>query len=215
MQIFTFANALTLARLILSPLMLPLLLVYFLPYNSLIINIVLTILFILLSLTDFFDGYFARRFRQVTSIGKQLDPIADKFLSYSTLIALLTVQKIFFYWVIILVGRDFFVMGLRAIAQDNGLKVPVSFLSKIRTMAMMAFMAFSILNPYQSKGVAHTWNLIEMALLGAVLLLSILSAKAYYDQFMTEMVAAGKTVDSIEPELHEKPEQNEWDEDKL
>jgi len=215
MKIFTLPNILTLTRLIFSPLLLPLLLVYFLPYNSLTINIFLAILFVLLSLTDFFDGYFARRFNQVSSIGKQLDPLADKFLSYSTLIALLAAQKIFFYWVIILIGRDFFVMGLRAIAQDDGLKIPVSFLGKVKTTALMTFMAFAILNPYQDKGIAHTWNLIESALLGAVLLLCILSAKAYYDQFIIQMLAAGKGFGTVEPEEHEDPDLQKWDDGPL
>lgn len=204
MKIFTLANALTLTRLIFSPLMLPLLLVYLLPYNSLTINIVLAVLFVLLSLTNLLDGYFARRFEQVTKIGKLLDPIADKFLSYSALISLLAAQKIFFYWVIILIGRDFFVMGLRTIARDNGLKVPVSFLGKIKTTALMVFMAFAILNPYQDKGLTHTWNLIESTLLGVVLLLCFLSAKAYYDQFTVQMLASGKEFEGVKPEQTEE-----------
>jgi CDP-diacylglycerol--glycerol-3-phosphate 3-phosphatidyltransferase len=107
---------LTLSRLILSPLLLPVLLVYLLPFNNIFINSFLGFLFFLFSITDFFDGYFARRYKQETQVGKLLDPIADKFLLYSTLIGLLAADKIFFYWVIIIIGREFFVMGLRQIA---------------------------------------------------------------------------------------------------
>jgi CDP-diacylglycerol--glycerol-3-phosphate 3-phosphatidyltransferase len=95
---------LTLIRLIFSPLFLPLVLVYFLPYNNQIINGILALVFVLLSLTDFFDGYLARKYNQETALGRALDPLADKFLFFSTLIALVTIQKVFFlfsdhfYW---------------------------------------------------------------------------------------------------------------------
>ncbi len=183
MKIFTVPNVLTATRLIVSPLMLPVLLVYLLPYNSFVVNLFLAILFALLSLTDFFDGFIARRFNQESRLGKQLDPIADKFLSYSSLIALLAANKIFFYWVIILIGRDFFVMGVRALARENGFSIPVSFWGKLKTTVQMVFLTFVILNPYQSVGITNKWNVIETVLLGLVLILCVLSAKTYYDQF--------------------------------
>ncbi len=64
----------------------PLLLITFLPVNRLEINFVLAIIFLGFSVTDFLDGYLARHFHQETALGKLLDPIADKFLVYSTLI---------------------------------------------------------------------------------------------------------------------------------
>jgi len=183
MRVLNLPTMLTLIRLIVSPLMLPVLLVYLLPYDNLFINSMLALLFIALSLTDLFDGFLARRFNQVTKLGKQLDPLADKFLSYCALISLLAANKIFFYWVIILIGRDFFVMGLRAIAKEKDFSIPVSFFSKIKTTAQMIFIGFVILNPYQKASFTSSWNLIEYGLLAVVLLLTVFSAKIYYDSF--------------------------------
>src|SRR5579871_2706499 len=87
---------LTLIRLIGSPLLLPFFLVYLLPFNNVIVNAFLMLLFLSFGVTDFFDGYFARKYNQVTSVGATLDHLADKFLMYATLIALVVVHKIYF-----------------------------------------------------------------------------------------------------------------------
>ena len=119
---------LTLIRLILSPLVLPVILVYLLPLNIFWVNGVLAVIFMLLSITDFFDGYLARKYNQETVLGKVLDPLADKFLTYSALIGLLAAHKIYFYWVVILIGRELFILGLRHVALEHRLEVSVSIL---------------------------------------------------------------------------------------
>ncbi len=182
-------NTLTLIRLILSPLILPLILVYLLPLNYFWLNTVLACVFILLSLTDFFDGYLARKYNQETVLGKLLDPLADKFLTYSALIALLAAGKIYFYWVIILVGRELFILGLRHVALEYDLEIPVSALGKIKTFLLMTCITFIIFNPYQQLGLtAMRWNGIEFALLASTILLSLLSAKQYYDEFIHQFM---------------------------
>src|ERR1700722_2587731 len=133
MTIFNTPTILTLIRLILSPLVLPVLFVYLLPYNNIYINILLALLFIAFSLTDFLDGYLARKYSQETALGSVLDPIADKFLVYSTLLALAVVNKLFFFWVVLLIGREFFMMGLRQVALENNFSVKVSSLGKTKT----------------------------------------------------------------------------------
>ena len=185
MSTLSLSMRLTLFGLIVSPLVLPLLLVHLLPYNSLLINSCLAVLFVLLGLTDFFDGYFARKYNQESTLGRVLDPLADKFLTYSALIALLAAGKIYFYWVIILIGRELFVMGLRHIALEHEFSIFVSKLSKLKTATLMACITMIIINPFQSMGVhALYWNGIEMGLLLITLLLSILSAEQYYDDCM-------------------------------
>ena len=178
----TFPTWLTLARLILSPLLLPFLLVTYLPLNDLHTNIVLAVIFSIFSLTDFFDGYLARRYCQETLLGKILDPIADKFLVYSTLISLLAIGKIYYYWVVVLIGREFFVMGLRLIALEYNFSIPVSAGGKLKTCFQMAFLLFTILNPYQQLGFADAewWNGTEVFLLFMTLLFSLTSAWEYY-----------------------------------
>lgn len=186
-----FPTLLTLIRLIVSPVILPLCLVYGLPYNFLWLNIVLAVFFALLSLTDFFDGFLARRLGLVSDLGKALDPLADKFLVYSTLVALLAIHKIYFYWVVLLIGRDFFMMGLRQIALEKGFQVQVNWLGKIKTATLMSFLTLVIMNPYQGMWQKHPlWNGFEVILLIATLVLSVWSAKKYYDSFLSQLNAS-------------------------
>ncbi len=182
-----FPTFLTLLRLILSPLVLPVLFVYLLPFNIFWFNCSLAALFIFFSLTDFFDGYFARKLGQETTVGRVLDPIADKFFIYSTLIALLAVGKIYFYWVIILIGREFFVMGLRQISLEHGFSIRVAATGKLKTMLQMIYLTVVIVNPYQGAGFsgsAGMWNLIEWALLIGTLFATLISARHYFRVFM-------------------------------
>ena len=189
-MILNLPTILTLIRLILSPLVLPILLVHFLPYNSLFINVLMALVFIGFSLTDFFDGYLARKHGQETALGTILDPIADKFLFYSTLIALLVAHKIFFFWVVILIGREFFMMGLRQVALEHHFSVPVSSFGKYKTALQMGCLTFIILNPYHDIGwQMHglgLWNVIESGLLWITIGLSVASAKSYYHAFMIQ-----------------------------
>ena len=185
-KLFNIPNLLTLARLILSPLALPILLVYLLPLNMWWVNVSLASLFVLFSLTDFFDGFLARRFHQETILGKVLDPLADKFLTYSTLIALLAAGKIFFYWVVLIIGREFFVMGLRQVALEHTFSIQVSYIGKLKTVFQMLCLTIIILNPYQALRItgAIGWNGIEQLSLFLTLIVSLFSAKQYYHSFI-------------------------------
>jgi len=193
--------------------MLPFLIVYLLPFNELWINALLAVLFILFSLTDFFDGYFARKYKQVSTFGRILDPIADKVLVYSVLIALLAINKIYFVWVLILIGRDFFMMGIRQVALEHGFSVPVSFLAKIKTAVQLAFLMVLILNPYhslQDSGFAGwiadfwrepRWMAVEWVLLAATIVLALITAWSYYRSFIERFLqqyAGQKTVPTQE-----------------
>jgi CDP-diacylglycerol---glycerol-3-phosphate 3-phosphatidyltransferase len=183
-------NLLTIIRLICSPVFLPILIVYLLPYNIFWVNCIVVLLFGFLSVTDFFDGYLARRLQQETVLGRVLDPIADKFLLYATLIALLAAGKIYFYWVIILIGREFFVMGLRQIALENNFTIKVSALGKLKTTLQMITLTVLILNPYHTtvswQGLCNNilWNGGELLLLILTTAVALLSAQRYYRAFM-------------------------------
>ena len=184
---FSFPTVLTLVRLIGSPLILPFFLVYLLPYSLFWLNCALSVFFLLFGLTDFFDGYFARKYQQVTSIGGTLDHVADKFLLYSTLIALVTVHKLYFFWAIIWIGREFFVMGLRQVALENKFSVSVSSYGKIKTVAQIVCLAWIIANPYQELGFSCLeWNGVEFLLLCLATAFSVVSAQKYFSLFMTQ-----------------------------
>lgn len=155
--------------------------VYFLPYNNLQINSYLALVFLLFSSSDFFDGYFARRYHQTSLLGALLDPLADKCLLYATLIGLLAAQKIAFYWVIILLGRELLITGLRHIASEHGFTIPVSYAGKVKTMVTTFCFTYIIINPYQQLGFeqAPVWNGIELVLLLATTIISLYSAIIY------------------------------------
>lgn len=179
---------LTLIRLVLSPLVVPLLFSLLIPLNSFIINFCLALLFLGLSLTDFFDGYLARKYNQITVLGSLLDPIADKFLLFSTLVTLVSVGKVFFYWAILFIAREFFIMGLRQISLMQGFKIPVVFSGKLKTWFQTAYIFFAILNPYKDLFLSqNTWNIIENVLLINALILSLFSAIIYFNFFVNNM----------------------------
>lgn len=185
---------LTLTRLILSPFLVPLLFSLLIPLNSFGINCSLALLFFSLSLTDFFDGFLARRYKQVTILGSLLDPIADKFLLFSTLVTLVYVGKIFFYWAILFIAREFFIMGLRHVSLAQGFKIPVVYTAKLKTCLQVMYITFSIINPNADYIInKSSWNVIEGLLLLASFGLSIYSAVQYCNYFMKKM----RTLDEI------------------
>ncbi len=93
--------------------------------------------FVLASVTDFFDGYIARRRGIVTVFGSFLDPIADKFLVVSSLIMLLELSRIHVFVVIVLVLRELYMTALRLLAKEKSLSVPVDNLGKWKTTFQM------------------------------------------------------------------------------
>ncbi|HLC07504.1 MAG TPA: CDP-diacylglycerol--glycerol-3-phosphate 3-phosphatidyltransferase [Candidatus Babeliales bacterium] len=176
---------LTYIRLIGAPLVLPFFLVYLLPYNIFWLNCSLATLFFLFGLTDFFDGYLARKYHQVTTTGALLDHVADKFLLYSTLIALVTAHKLYFFWAIVWIGREFFVMTLRQIALERNTLITVSSYGKLKTVAQIGCLTFIIANPAHTLGFfASYWNIAEFALLLCATALSLTSAYNYFSVFM-------------------------------
>jgi len=102
-------------------------------------------LFLLSSVTDFLDGFIARRSGSVTSLGILLDPIADKLLTSSTLISLASVKLCDPYSVIAIVGREEAVTGMRAIAATRGTVIPASSGGKLKTVLIMASITMILL----------------------------------------------------------------------
>ncbi len=205
-DIVTVPNVITLVRLVLSPVVLPVLLVIFLPWDVFLVNCFLALLFALFAVTDFVDGFVARRYTATSSFGRILDPLADKFLMYSVLVALLAVDKIFFAWALIIIGREFFVLGLRQFALEHNLAVNVSFLGKAKTFAQMVYVTVLIANPYHhtsehgglrgfydNLSAAPGWTSCETLLMIIAVTIAIFSAKYYYDAFVAAYIRARPT----------------------
>jgi CDP-diacylglycerol---glycerol-3-phosphate 3-phosphatidyltransferase len=178
---------LTYIRLIGAPLVLPFFLVYLAPYNLFWLNCSLATLFFLFGLTDFFDGYLARKYDQVTTTGALLDHVADKFLLYSTLIALVAAHKLYFLWAILWIGREFFIMTVRQVALEHNFLITVSSWGKIKTIAQILCLTWVIINPGHTLYLsALTWNSIELVLLLVATGFSLGSAYHYFTIFMKQ-----------------------------
>lgn len=128
------ANKLTIMRIILIPLFLVFILVKDIPYGSLIALLI----FVLASITDKVDGYIARSRNQITNFGKFMDPLADKMLVISALIALVECGLIPSWMVIVIIAREFAISGLRMLAASEGLIVAASWWGKIKTVIQIA-----------------------------------------------------------------------------
>ncbi len=106
------------------------------------------IVFSLASATDWLDGYLARRWGQVTKMGKLLDPIADKILVASALIMLVEINKVASWKAIVIIGREFAVTGLRAIASSEGIVIPAENMGKYKTAAQITAVLTLVLDNY-------------------------------------------------------------------
>jgi CDP-diacylglycerol--glycerol-3-phosphate 3-phosphatidyltransferase len=175
-------NLLTVTRLIASPLILPFLIVYLIPLDYQVLNYAVGLLFFGFCLTDFFDGHYARKFDNSSKIGSLLDPIADKFLMYAALIPLVAIGKVYFFWAIILIGREFLVMGIRLIGSEYQIKVPVVFLAKCKTVLEMAYVGCVIVQTSQ-----RGWFFYESILLCASIACAVISAYQYANNVYYEL----------------------------
>jgi len=124
-RVKTFPNLLTLIRIVLIPFIVVLIVKRMFQFAL--------FLFLISSLTDFFDGLLARKTNTVTTLGMLIDPVADKLLTSSTLIALACVKLCDPYSVVAIVGREEAVTGMRAVAASRGIVVPASVGGKLKT----------------------------------------------------------------------------------
>src|SRR5947209_19936419 len=128
--------------------------------------------------TDLLDGYLARRWKQVTTIGTLLDPIADKLLVSAALIALVQMHVVPGWLVVLLIGREFVVSGLRSIAAAEGYTIRASELGKTKTFFQVVAISLLMI------GIHHQWVMRwANASLYLVVLFSVWSAIAYFAKF--------------------------------
>ncbi len=140
-------------------------------------------LFLSAALTDLLDGYFARRRKQVTTLGRLLDPIADKLLISSALISLVQLGIAPAWMVVIIIGREFAVSGLRSIAAHEGFTIDASRLGKGKMVAQVAAVVGLILGRARGGWVLQTAN----ALLWAVVFFALVSMIQYFREFWSRL----------------------------
>jgi CDP-diacylglycerol--glycerol-3-phosphate 3-phosphatidyltransferase len=143
-------NILAFIRLLLAPVM------FFLLVNrdnSVLIHIHYTwldymaaFIFVVASATDFFDGYIARTFNQITTLGKILDPLADKMLTLAGFLGLMMLDRASAWIVYLIITRELFITGLRVSAVSQGLDIAASWTGKIKTVIQMIAIGFLLMD---------------------------------------------------------------------
>lgn len=128
-------NKLTIARMVITPVFLALIMWESLPHRFLIA----TLVYSLAAVTDAIDGKLARKNNQITNFGKLLDPIADKVLTTSALLAFMVMNLCNIWIVMIVLTREFTIASIRMIAAAGGVVIPANIWGKIKTVSQMTF----------------------------------------------------------------------------
>lgn len=179
-QILSLPNGVTVIRILAIPIILLLLFM-----TGKTFQIITAMVFLIVALTDMLDGYFARRQKMVTTLGKFLDPLADKLLIVTAMIALISARGIPSWMVIVIVGREIAVTGLRGIAMSEGIVISSSMIGKYKTAFEMTSIFFLILG---GSYLSIDFHLVGMGLLWVALILAILSGIDYFNKFLKTII---------------------------
>jgi CDP-diacylglycerol--glycerol-3-phosphate 3-phosphatidyltransferase len=163
-------NRLTVLRVLMVPFF-----VFFMLWNGLGENgkYAAVLLFIAASMTDWLDGYLARKNHLVTDFGKFMDPIADKLLVSSALICLVEKQMLAGWIVIVIIGREFIISGFRLVASDKGVVIAASYWGKFKTVSQMLMVILLILD------LGGVFTVIAQVLVWVALVLTVISLVDY------------------------------------
>ena len=167
-------NKLTVMRMALIPVFLVFMLVESIPHRYLIAAVI----FAAASFTDYLDGHIARRDGLVTNFGKLMDPLADKLLVMSALVAFIPVAGVPVWVVVVILAREFMVTSLRLIAAGKGVVIAADKWGKIKTISQMIWLNYTLLMLwlFPEAGWAHT---VFVVLMGIVVATTVLSGANY------------------------------------
>lgn len=136
-------NKLTIARMIIVPFLVIFLLTGWGGEANRYISLTL---FVVASVTDWFDGYLARKNNLVTNFGKFMDPLSDKLLVCSAMICMIDLKRLSAWFVIIIIAREFIISGFRLIAAENGIVIAANYWGKFKTASQMIMIILLILH---------------------------------------------------------------------
>lgn len=191
-------NKLTTIRLIFVPLFV---IIYLLPYQTLgvtiptfdilstqlsLLDIILFLIFVIASMTDFLDGYLARKNNLVTTFGKFIDPIADKLIVNTALLLLASSDSISIVVPIIMISRDIIVDAIRLVASQKQVVLAASLLGKAKTMTQMIAIALLLVH---NVGFAVIGIPMDQILIWLATIISLISGIEYFmknKQYITE-----------------------------
>jgi CDP-diacylglycerol--glycerol-3-phosphate 3-phosphatidyltransferase len=142
-------------------------------------------IFAVASLTDWLDGYFARRRKQVTAFGQFIDPLADKLLTVAAFVSLVQMGLAEAWVVAIILGRDFAVTALRSLAYTRGIAMPASPLGKIKMVAQIIAILALILGKENLQG----FVVIGQVALWVAVVTALVSAADYFRRFNLHTVS--------------------------
>ncbi|MGA2877841.1 MAG: CDP-diacylglycerol--glycerol-3-phosphate 3-phosphatidyltransferase [Bryobacteraceae bacterium] len=135
-------------------------------------------IFLIAAATDLLDGYLARRWKQITTVGTLLDPIADKLLISAALVSLVQIRQVPAWMVVLIIGREFAVSGLRSIAAAEGYTIQASDLGKTKMITQVTAISMVLLSIHWQalSGFAMLW-------MWGVVIFGIASAIQYFRKF--------------------------------
>jgi CDP-diacylglycerol--glycerol-3-phosphate 3-phosphatidyltransferase len=172
-EIWNLPNSLTLLRIFMVPFLVVVLLTKF--YGREFVGLSI---FLIAAVTDFFDGWIARRSGRITRLGALLDPIADKLLMSAAFISLVELGLAPAWMIVIIIGREFAVSGLRSIAAQHGVTIAASPLGKSKTISQVVAIALLILGDQLGEFIT-----IGRLALWVVMLFALVSGVDYFIKF--------------------------------
>jgi len=174
-KISNLPNKLTAFRMACIPLV-----VFFLSFPGRLDSFFASIFIGMAFITDFLDGYYARKYGAVTTLGKFMDPLADKILVTITMIMLIPLGRIPILVVVVIIAREMAVTGLRSIAAEKGIVIQAEKLGKFKTIFQaVAIIALSLHYKYLDVD----FHVVGMFFLWAALILTIWSGWSYFNHF--------------------------------
>lgn len=168
-------NRITLVRIFLVPLIVVLLI-----WPSATTSVIAALIFMLASFTDWLDGYLARSTQQITTLGKLLDPVADKLLLVAALIPLVEMERVPAWMAVIMIGRELAVTGIRGISASQQLIIQAGMTGKYKMFFQIVAITALILNYRVAFLDLH---LLGMVFLWVSMILSLISAVEYFLHF--------------------------------
>ena len=163
-------NKLTMGRILAIPLFVVLLLMGY--------RVWACVIFIAAALTDMLDGKIARKYNLVTNFGKLMDPLADKLLTMSAFLCLVELHQIPAWMVIVILGREFIITGMRQVAASEGIVIAAAWSGKIKTALQMVAIPLLILQNWPCSVYFNNFPLDQIVLWAAVVM-TIVSGMEY------------------------------------
>lgn len=177
-------NKITISRILLIPIIIILLTVPFdwgtwdIGESSLpVSHFVAAIIFIFASVTDWVDGYYARKYNLVTNLGKFLDPLADKLLISAALISLVELDLAGAWLVILIISREFAITGLRLVAAGEGIVLAASQMGKLKTWVQIIAASALLLHNFPFSYIGFPFAQVALY---AAMIITVISGVEYF-----------------------------------